>query len=610
MKKHLLTIAFALAGITAGAQTGVSSPLMHKTDSIIQAWMTNWSVPGGTVAITKDGKLIYNRAFGHEDQAQTITTKPYTRFRLASNSKAITSIAVMKLIQNGQLGIDDTVFGANKILNQPYYLNAITDTRLYKVTVRELLQHTGGWDRDMPCDGYSSCDPISFPLHVAAVMGESNPVHDSTLIKFLLTKGLQHNPGTYYDYSNIGYLVLGKIIEKKTGMKYEDYVASIIMQPLGLCDMQLGKNMLADKLEREGEYNNTYTTLSCYGTGQTVPWQYGGWNLEAMNAHGGWVSTSEDYTRMILAVDGFNTVPDILNATSLALMTTPSSVNANYACGWSVNSAGNWWHYGSLDGTTTFMARTSGGYTWAFHFNYRNPTDPNFTGTLDAVPWNCIAATPTFPSYNLFPPASAASNLTISKTGATAANISWSNGSGDHRVVLATSDTAFGYDFPVEGTVYTANAAYGNGAQFGANTFMVYSGTGNSAVITGLDPLKTYRFAVLEAANNSTTGNNEVYKYDCHPNAAINMASTGIAGVGLSEGLKVYPNPARSNVVLSNSNSTLFGSDAVVVDVSGRILQHFTISRSASQELDISTLGPGIYFLRFANGAVMKLVKE
>ncbi len=610
MKRLLLSIFIVIAGMNASGQTGIYSPLMHKTDSMIQAWMTSWSVPGGTVAITKDGKLIYNRAFGYADQAQTETTRPYTRFRIASNSKAITAITVMKLIQNGQLSMDDTVFGANKILNQPYYLNAITDNRLYRMTIRELLQHTGGWDRDMPCDGYSSCDPISFPLHVAQVMGESNPVHDSTLIKFLLTKGLQHDPGTVYNYSNIGYLVLGKVIEKKTGMKYEDYVASIIMQPLGLCDMQLGKNLLSDKLEREGEYNNTYTTQSCYGTGQNVPWQYGGWNLEAMNAHGGWVSTSADYARMALAVDGYGTVPDILDAASIALMTTPSAVNANYACGWSVNQYGNWWHYGSLDGTTTFMARTSGGYTWAIHLNYRNATNSQFISTLDALPWNCIAATSSFPAYDLFPPATAATNLLVTRSGTTAANLSWSNGTGDHRIVLATSDASFGYDFPVDGSVANANAAYGSGAQYGSNTFLVYSGNGSSTVCTNLDPSKTYRFAVLEAANSNATGNNEVYKYDCHPTVSLNMAATGIQGVGTALGLTIYPNPAGTSVFLMNNQVALYGSDLALTDISGRSLMHFTIGAGNRQRLDIANLSAGIYFLHFANGAVLRFSKQ
>src|SRR5690606_15242725 len=150
----------------------------------------------------------------------------YHLYRIASVSKPITGIAIMKLVENNQLSLSDTVFGSNRIITDPYYLNAITDSRIYNITDKQLLEHTAGWDRNIPCDGKTHCDPIGFPLHVTATLGEPNPVGDSALIKFLITKGLNYTPGATYAYSNIGYLVLGKIIEKKTGMKYEEYVKS------------------------------------------------------------------------------------------------------------------------------------------------------------------------------------------------------------------------------------------------------------------------------------------------------------------------------------------------------------------------------------------------
>jgi CubicO group peptidase (beta-lactamase class C family) len=106
------------------------------------------------------------------------------------------------------------------------------------------------------------------------------------MIKFSIQKGLDFAPGTAYNYSNTGYLVLGEVIEKKSGMTYENYVKQNIFAPLGIYDVRQGKNLLADKQEREGEYINTFTTLSAYGTGQIVPSQYGGWSIEAIDACG------------------------------------------------------------------------------------------------------------------------------------------------------------------------------------------------------------------------------------------------------------------------------------------------------------------------------------
>ena len=576
---------------------------------MIQKFMQDYSIPGGTVAITKDGRLIYNRAFGYADAAHNEPTQPYHIFRIASNSKAITSIAVMKLIEGGQLGLNDTVFGANRILTQPYYLNAITDNRIYSITVKQLLEHTAGWDRDINCDGYSGCDPIGFPTHVASVLGEANPVGDSSMIKFLLQKGLNYAPGATYAYSNVGYLILGKVIEKKTGMKYEAYVSSVIMQPLGLCDMHLGKNLLADKQEREGEYIAAATTVSCYGTGQQVPWQYGGFNLEAMNAHGQWISSSEDYVRMILAVDGFSTVPDILSPASIITMTTPSSANAGYAKGWSVNQYNNWWHTGALDGTSTFMARTAGGYTWAFHFNSRSNNSNAYWSALDALPWNCLAATATFPSYNLFAPSQQAGALAVSKTGATTVHLSWTNGNGNTRLVVAR-EAAGWKRFPVAGTDYTASSTYGSGQDVGNNTYVVYNGTGTTVDVSGLDPAKTYYFSIFEGTKSAATGNYSVYKYGCRPSASINMMATAVESVQGQGMLQASPNPVTGGILtIENNRNSLTGQAAILTDITGRTLQTIRIGYG-SQRVDVSMLASGVYFLRLADGSALKILKQ
>jgi CubicO group peptidase (beta-lactamase class C family) len=590
--KSFIVFLFLAFPSAVNGQTGIAVPSMQKADSLVLDFMQTYNIPGATVAIAKNGKLIYNRAFGWADIAASEPMKPYNLLRLASTSKAITSIAIMKLIDNNLVGINDTVFGANRILNQPYYLNAITDNRIYYITIKQLLEHTCGWDRSIGCDGYTGCDPIGFPLHVTSVMGEPNPVGDSTLIKFLLTKGLNHDPGTIYAYSNIGYLVLGKVIEKITGMKYEDYVTSVIMSPLGLCDMHLGRNLLADRQEREGMYNSPYTTLSCYGNNQSVPWQYGGWNLEAMNAHGGWISTSADYVRMILAVDGFATVPDILTPAAITTMTTSSSANAYYAKGWSVNSSGNWWHTGSLDGTSTFMARTSGGYAWAFHFNSRGNSSSAFWNAMDNLPWSCLATATSFPAHNLFSPATAASGLSVIYTGSTSVTLNWLNGSGDKRLILASENNP-GPVYPEDGSIYTANNVFGLGQNLGSGVYAVYNGAGNTVNITGLDPAKTYSFTVYEYYDNNVTGNKTVYKYGCRETKSINMATASVVTTRDKTEILLSPNPANDFIRLESG--TLQKCMVTIKSLEGKLMMSKEIK--GTEVIDISQLIPGMYMV-------------
>jgi CubicO group peptidase (beta-lactamase class C family) len=368
------------------AQTGMNSAVDNK----IEKFMSDWGIPAAAVAITKDGEMIYNKGFGYSDMAKTKPAEADDLYRIASVSKPITAVAIMKLVEEGKLSLTEKVFGRGKILDQPYYLKVINDKRIYDITINDLLEHTSGWDRNKPCDGFPHSDPAFFPLHVSSTLHEPNPVGDSTLIKFSLMKGIHHAPGTTYSYSNIGYLVLGKVIEKVSKMKYEEYVQQNIFDPLDIHDIRLGKNLLADKQNKEVEYSSSHTTSSAYGNGKMVPWQYGGFNIEAMNAHGGWIASAESLTKLMLAVDGSKTSSDILRNETIKDMNTSASINKNYAKGWSINNSNNRWHTGSMDGTASFVCITNNGYTWAFLLNSRSTSSDAFWRAFDRLPWECV----------------------------------------------------------------------------------------------------------------------------------------------------------------------------------------------------------------------------
>lgn len=493
------------------AQTGVTFENFKSVDSVVHNFLNAWNISGAEVAITKDGKLIYNKGFGFSDRRYSSPATPHNLYRVASVSKPITSIAIMKLVEEGRLNPEDLVFGPDKILDQPYYLQAISDYRIYSITVRDLLEHTSGWDRKVPSGQYGHSDPAFFPLHVTTTEDAPNPVGDSTLIRYSLRNGLNHEPGTTYAYSNIGYLVLGKIIERISGMTYEDYVTTHIFHPLSIYDIHMGKNLPEDKQEREADYISQATTLSCYGNGSRVPCQYGGFNLEAMNAHGGWIASAADLTKLILAVDGFETSPDLLSPASIRMMTQPGSVNTNYAKGWSVNSRNNWWHTGSLDGSASFIGRTSDGYTWAILFNSRADNSNAFWSAFDKLPWNCIKKLKDYPDVNLFAPGVNASRLSSNVLTPGSVYLNWKNGDGDGRIVLVSEDPAFN-GFPVDGSAYTANAAFGKGSDLGNSVFVAYKGTADSTRLTQLNPAKTYFIRVYEYYKNEKTGYQEIYK--------------------------------------------------------------------------------------------------
>jgi CubicO group peptidase (beta-lactamase class C family) len=563
----IITISFVFA-LPIIAQTGIAVPSMSQCDTQMQTFMTNYQIPGATFALTRNGKLIYMRGFGNANKAGTEATQPYHLFRIASLSKQITSIAITKLIENGQLSLSDKPFGPGGILNSDaYFANAnVADARIYNITIQHLLEHSAGWNRDLPMSpsplppypwGYWHSDPIDFPLHVTQTLGEANPVTRRAMIKFSIQRNLDFTPGTAYNYSNVGYLVLGEVIEKKTGMTYENYVKQNIFAPLGIYDVRLGKNLLADKQEREGEYvtSPTYTTLSAYGTGQYVPWEYGGWSLEAMDAHGGWIATSRDLVRLITAVDGFSTRPDILSAATIQTMVTPSANNQYYAKGWAVNPSNNWWHTGALDGTASEMVRTNGQLTWAIILNKRSD-DGSFWNALDDLGWNCVGSVSSFPTHDFFDvPSQNASNITFSNVGQNSMTVNWINGNGDGRVLIMRAGGAPN-KFPLDGTDYTGGNPFSPEQDLGGGNFVVYSSAGSSAAIGNLTGNTNYQFRLYEYKKNANTGNNALYQLG---NAASGSQNTlGPTAASVTIGGRVMSGKAggisRARVYLTDAN--------------------------------------------------------
>jgi CubicO group peptidase (beta-lactamase class C family) len=343
---------------------------INNLDEEIEAFMSKWKIKGGTIALVKDDKLIYSNAYG-----STLDNAPMTKFsglRIASLSKPITAIAVMKLVEQGKLSLDSKVFGNEGILNDSTYLK-IFDSRAYEITVRQLLQHTAGWDRDVSPEG----DPMFNSANIGKAMGKVGYAVKNTIIQYMLTKTLDFDPGTRYAYSNLGYNILGRVIEKTSGMNYEDFVRKHIFLPLDMKHMQLAKN------------DEPHASL--------LPWTF---DIEAMDSHGGWKASSTDLAKILASM-----VPgskyQILETESIAEMLKGSDVNPSYGLGWCVNAKGNCWHTGSLNECSTFMARLKTGVCAVLVFNGR-PDDPDYFAELDKLVWNGLKKVKVLPTKDRF----------------------------------------------------------------------------------------------------------------------------------------------------------------------------------------------------------------
>ena len=339
-------------------------PGLRLADSLVNHYLDTFQLKGASLAIAKDGKLVYAKGYGYANLEDSVKVHPAHKFRIASVSKLLTAVAIMKLVDEKKLSLTDTVFGKSGILNDGIYLKA-RDKRMYTITVKQLLNHTGGWCRK--CNG----DPMFRPLEIAKKMGLKSPIGLDDITKYVFARRLWNKPGTEFGYSNYGYAILGKVVEKITGKPYETYVQDLL-KPLGITGIQFSKGSVAQRAPLEVKYYDAKTVpkvRSVYNPRKKVPRTYGGNNLEALAGAGAWIASPLDLLRLTNAIDGRKTVPDLLSEEAVNLMVTPEDGDIRRVLGWRGCRSHECWRSGSFGGTDAIVVASKSGISWAFVVN-------------------------------------------------------------------------------------------------------------------------------------------------------------------------------------------------------------------------------------------------
>lgn len=316
-------------------------------DSKVAAFMSLYNIPGASLAVSKNGKLVYSKGYGKANTTTNELVTPAHRFRLASVSKTFTGAAIMKLVQDGRLTLDAKVFGTGGVLANDYG-TAPYNSNLLNITVRHLLQNVSG----------------SWGAATGGDVIDQNPSYTyKQLLDWIInTRPNPNAPGTIYDYSNVNFCIAGRIIEKISGKSYVNFIKEDIMAPIGATQTDMSGKTASEKKANEVSY---------YGQGQDANFVY---NIAfpRRDADGGLLSTASDLLRLVNAIDGFSTRTDLLTPASITALTTPSAVFSSYACGIGIWSAENlWYNYGSLPGTRTGFFRHNNGMCVALLLNSR-----------------------------------------------------------------------------------------------------------------------------------------------------------------------------------------------------------------------------------------------
>lgn len=342
-----------------------AQPELHAMDSIMQRYLKRWEIHGAQLAISRHDSLLYARGFGYADKDRKIPMEPSYIMRMASVSKLVTATGIMKLRDMGKIRLSDKVFGPKGILNDTFYVNSIRDKRYFDITVEQLLRHKAGFTN------YAG-DAIFSTRYIMQQNHLTTPPDHRTLLRIVLRRHLGYTPGTAQRYCNIGYTLLSLIIEKRTGMSYENFMQRYVLNPAGCYDFHIAGNYLKDRRKNETVYymhSSSVPVPEFNNSGRMVVRCYGENDITTALGAGAWVASAAELCRLVASIDGDRIVPDVISPQAVKLM-TQEMPDHQFSLGWNFTPRNRpWIRTGSLVGTSALVLRYPDGECWVFITN-------------------------------------------------------------------------------------------------------------------------------------------------------------------------------------------------------------------------------------------------
>lgn len=285
------------------AATGKEVSAFKELDQNVRAFMQKYAVPAGNLVVRYRGTVVLERGYGWKDAACK-TKMPYDgMFRVASLTKPVTNAMLLNLLAAGRLHGDDRVFcvnGNSQCLLTIPGMSTAADARVRDITVQQLMDHQGGWDRSL------SGDPVFDVRNIATVLGVASPPSKTDMVRYVLSKPLDFAPGSQSVYSNFGYMVLGLVIEKVAAKRYYAQLQADLLDPLAIkaSDMKGAGSLEMDVDPREPFYSTPWNPDKVRSVfdkrgPRDVPLAYGGWDMESLGAAGGLLASTRAYSRFL-----------------------------------------------------------------------------------------------------------------------------------------------------------------------------------------------------------------------------------------------------------------------------------------------------------------------
>ena len=366
-----------------------------RFDTSIRTFMRYWGIRGGSLALMRNDSLLYAKGYGYANTEDSTLCDVKNIFRVASVSKLLTAIAIMHLEETGQLSTQDFVFGEEGILNDTLFLN-YRDKKIKKITVEHLLRHTSGFSNPH--------GDAAFNMElVAKFLDKPLPLTMDDMVLYASKNKLRAAPGGRFNYSNLGYIVLSKVIEKVSGMPYETYVKDSILFPIGCYDIHLANNYAEGFRENEVTYyevKEAEPVPAFDGTDTLVMKSLGGNDVRGLYGAGGWVASPVELLKLVAATNKCPVKKDFLTQESIEFM-TPYGKSSKPA-GWASSSAKFWLRTGSMSGTSALIKAEKDGYTWVFISNSSSWNGPGLARQMNRAITQALRKVKKWPEADYF----------------------------------------------------------------------------------------------------------------------------------------------------------------------------------------------------------------
>ena len=327
--------------------TVTTAPALHDVpfngaafDAVIAGSTVDLGDLAAGVAVIRDGNVLHTAAFGMENPFESKPATVDTRFRIASVSKMFTVVAIMQLVNDGSVELDQPFVGQLG-LDGPF-----TDPRVATVTVRQLLSHMSG-----------------FPVSRGIFFGHgANTWHEAS--QAALGQVLEFDPGTAFRYSNTNYCLLGLLLESVTGQPFETAIRERVLEPLG------AHAHLAPTFDtKPGD------ALHASGAGRNY--------MEVLGPAGGWVATPLDVAKLAASLRADSPGTHLLDNATVEAMRVPVPVPVevpppvsgwSYGLGLMLFADGSWGHTGTIESTHAIVINRPDGLTVALLISGKFPT--------------------------------------------------------------------------------------------------------------------------------------------------------------------------------------------------------------------------------------------